>query len=93
MRVTIAFMVKSDAVRRQRNPMNNIDISQFSRLKKRSSDSFHQQKKMITQLLRGEEVKCEHCHQAIVMIPASNEHPLKLRCVKECTDIELDIAL
>lgn len=73
--------------------MNNIDISQFNLLKKKSSDSFHQQKKMIAQLLKGEKVMCEHCQQQIVMTPASNEHPLKLSCLKKCTDIELDLSL
>lgn len=72
--------------------MNNIDISQFNHLKKQCSQSFHQQKKLIAQVMKGEQVKCDVCKQEVSMIPASNEQPLKVRCAKGCTDIQLDIA-
>lgn len=71
--------------------MNGIDISQFNRLKKQSSDSFHQQKKRMAKVMKGEKVSCEICKQNITMIPASNTTPLQLRCKKGCTDIELDL--
>lgn len=72
--------------------MNNIDISQFNRLTKQSAQSFHQQKKLIAKLMRGEEVRCEVCKQHIIMKPADNTRPLHMVCAKGCTDIELDMA-
>lgn len=73
--------------------MNNIDLSKFKRLSKQSAQSFHQQKKLITKLMRGEAVKCEVCQQNIAIIPASKDQPLKLQCEKKCTDLELDIVI
>lgn len=68
-------------------------LSQLSQLKsfnKLTSDSFHQQKNFIKKVLAGRITKCPQCQQNLTINMSNSDEQSTIRCVKKCTDIELD---
>jgi len=63
----------------------------FTQLQKTSAESFHQQKRLIKQVLAGHKVLCPGCQQAITVKRDQQAQQLQLTCVKRCTDILLDL--
>lgn len=60
----------------------------FSGINKSSSDSFHQQKNMIKQVLAGKSVPCLKCKKPLKV--ETIETGLHLFCAAGCTDVKLD---
>lgn len=69
-----------------------MDLSGFKALQKQSSRSFHDQKALIKRVMAGKLVKCRICEQQIELyLPEKNDRP-GIRCIKGCTDVELDFS-
>jgi len=64
----------------------------FSNLNKQSSKSFHKQKNLLKQLMKGQLVNCSHCKQAIKLYLPEDKVKPGARCAKGCTDIDLEFA-
>ncbi|MFQ6370133.1 hypothetical protein [Shewanella sp. YIC-542] len=71
------------------NPENFADIN------RRSANAFHEQKRLIKQLLAGKTITCRHCGQALqAQLPSAHSDTTGyIRCAKGCTDIELEASL
>ena len=73
-----------------------IDIKQFAALQKASKESFFNQKNMVKQVIAGKTVKCETCKQPLALVTPkkdnSGDQVGGIRCMKGCTDIQLDFA-
>jgi ATP sulfurylase len=68
-----------------------INIQQFKALQKKTSDSFHQQKKLIKNIMLGKNVYCRQC-QEILQVKFTKEATIAhVCCTKGCTDIELEL--
>ena len=70
-----------------------IDISALKQLQKNSTDSFHQQKKIIKKLTAGQQVLCETCKQPLTLrlpVKGKDQQASFIFCDKGCTDILLD---
>ncbi|NQY64953.1 MAG: hypothetical protein HRT38_14720 [Alteromonadaceae bacterium] len=73
-----------------------IDPKQFDSLQKMTSKSFHQQKKLIKNVMAGKKVFCPVCDQLLVLtLPKAGEQSKSnkapgISCAKGCTDIILD---
>jgi len=67
-----------------------IDLTQFSALQKASKESFFQQKKIMKQVMAGKTVLCLKCNQPLMLITPEQNVNSGIRCVKGCTDIQLD---
>jgi len=69
-----------------------INIQQFKSLQKKSSQSFHQQKKLIKNLMLGKPQYCPICKEKLAFKSNEKGTLVNVYCVKGCTDIELDIS-
>jgi len=75
-----------------------IDLKKFAALQKASKESFFQQKKLVKQVMAGQVVICPQCQQPLRLFTpeltaistSENTGVSGIRCVKGCTDIQLD---
>ncbi len=67
-----------------------LDISQLKKLQKRSTRSFHQQKKLIANVLNGQKVYCPQCEKLLSVKVDYDKGSTKIFCKATCTDIELE---
>ncbi|MBL4908612.1 MAG: hypothetical protein JKX78_01080 [Alteromonadaceae bacterium] len=68
-----------------------INIQQFKTLQKKTSASFHQQKKLIKNIMLGKDVYCQQCN-GILQVKFNKEATLAhVCCVQRCTDIKLEL--
>ncbi|MDO6428797.1 hypothetical protein Q4489_17445 [Thalassotalea sp. 1_MG-2023] len=67
-----------------------LDISQLQTLQKRSAKSYHQQKKLIANVLKGQKECCPHCEKPLSINVDYDQGITKIRCKAACTDIELE---
>ncbi|RZF80939.1 hypothetical protein EXT46_10210 [Pseudoalteromonas sp. CO325X] len=63
----------------------------FSSLTKKQTQSFVQQKKLLQQLSKGQEVRCEHCHGKVTLALGEPGYA-SARCEKGCTDVLLQLS-
>ena len=68
-----------------------INIQQFKALQKKTSDSFHLQKKSIKNILLGKNVYCQQCHKILQVKFTKDATIAHVYCAKGCTDIELEL--
>lgn len=66
------------------------DISQLKALQKRSSQSFHQQKKLIANLLVGKKEHCLKCAKLLYVEIDNDKNVTRISCKAACTQIELE---
>lgn len=67
--------------------MTKID---FSQVNKAAADSFNQQRNVIKRLAKGKTVLCEQCKQPLTLT-VKNDGESGVQCVKNCTQINLEI--
>jgi len=67
-----------------------IDIEKFSQLQKVSKESFFQQKSMVKQVMAGKTVLCVECQQPLKLTTPEGDGVPGIRCVKGCTELQLD---
>jgi hypothetical protein len=65
-------------------------IASFEQLQKSSSDSFHQQKKLIKQVLLGKTILCAVCRKPLQVKQDNTLKQFHIYCDKKCTSILLD---
>lgn len=69
-----------------------IDLKQFANLQKASKESFFQQKKIVKQVMAGQTVLCTKCQQPLQLFTPEAGGQSGIRCLKGCTDLQLDFA-
>ncbi|WP_286235290.1 hypothetical protein [Thalassotalea sediminis] len=67
-----------------------LDITSLKTLQKRSSQSFHQQKKFIADVLAGKQCNCPHCGKALLVEFDEAQGMTKILCKKLCTNLVLE---
>jgi len=70
-----------------------IDLKQFALLQEKTSQSFHQQKLLIKQVIAGNEVVCKKCGTRLQLntpTDKNNDVATGIVCSKGCTEILLD---
>jgi len=66
--------------------MTKLDFSSFN---KNAAASFHQQRNLIKQVLKGQSVLCKQCNHPIT-VTHSDKEQLGIGCTKGCTSITMD---
>lgn len=66
------------------------ELSELLNINKKSAKSFYQQKKLISALMAGKQVKCQQCAQPLSLVP--DEDNVVISCQRNCTHILLELA-
>ena len=67
------------------------ELSELLSINKKTAKSFHQQKKLIADLMKGKQVNCTHCQQPLAMSKNEDENVV-ISCKQQCTNILLELA-
>lgn len=69
-----------------------VDKDLIKQLNKKFSDSFANQKQFIKKVLAGKVTQCPQCHQPINIVMDDKSGAGKIKCAKQCTDVELELS-
>ena len=67
-----------------------IDFKKFASLQQQSKNSFVNQKQLMKKVMAGQTVLCITCKQPLKLYTPESKKTTGIRCVKGCSDIQLD---